>query len=296
MDHPRRLIDLHTHSTASDGSISPSDLIDLADKRKLAAVALTDHDTTAGLTEAAQRAELYPQLGFIAGIEISAIFDENPGGIMHILGLDIDSDSMVIKKLCVRLREARQQRNPEIIAKLQSLGLDINMADVLEQVAGSHDPNVRVVGRLHMAMVLVKKGFVNSIQDAFAKYLGGDAPAFVDKERLTPREASAAITKSGGAAVLAHPVQLPCHNSAQLKRLLRDLIDVGLAGIECYHSQHSPEQTRTFLGLARELNLLITGGSDYHGHGKPDVSLGIPRVPLSIIRSDYAKKWFSDSE
>jgi 3',5'-nucleoside bisphosphate phosphatase len=196
--------------------------------------------------------------------------------------------------LCVRLREARQQRNPEIIAKLQALGLDIDMDEVLEQVIGSHDPHERVVGRLHIAGALIKKGLVNSVQEAFAKYLGGDAPAFVDKERLTPCEAITAIVQSGGTAVLAHPVQLQSRNSAQLKRLLRDLIDVGMGGIECYHSQHTPEQTRVFLGLARELNLLITGGSDYHGHGKPDTPLGIPHVPLSIIPPDYAQKWFGD--
>jgi len=139
---------------------------------------------------------------------------------------------------------------------------------------------------------LVAKGFCKSLHDAFEEYLGGGAPAFVDKERLTPREAITAIVESGAAAILAHPIQLQCRNTSQLKRLLRDLIDAGLTGIECYHSQHSPEQTRDFLNLARELNLLTTGGSDYHGCGKPDTPLGVPRVPLSVIRADYAQKWF----
>ena len=295
MEQTRRLIDLHIHSTASDGSVSPADIIDLADKRQLAAIALTDHDTTAGLAEAVKRGELYPQLHFVAGIEISAMFSENPGGIMHLLGLGISPESAVMKQLNAHLREARQERNPKIIAKLRSLGIDIDMDDVLKHVGGSHDPDVRIIGRLHIAMVLVEKGFVNSTQDAFAQYLGSDAPGFVDKERLTPREAIGAILDSGGAAVLAHPVQLQCRNSAQLKRLLRDLVDVGLTGIECYHSQHTPEQTRMFLDLGLEMNLLITGGSDYHGGGKPDVPLGIPRVPLSVICPDWAKKWFEGS-
>lgn len=292
----RRLIDLHTHSTASDGTLSPSEIIDLADKKKLAAVALTDHDTTAGLAEAARRAKLYPHLHLIPGIEVSAIFDENPCGIMHILGLGINSNSPAIQKLCYRLRQARSRRNPKIVAKLQSLGLDIDMDDVLEQIAGSHNPDVRVVGRLHIAGALVAKGFCKSLHDAFAEYLGGGGVGFVDKECLTPREAIAAIVDSRAVAVLAHPVQLQCRNSVQFKRLLCDLIDMGLGGLECYHSQHSPQQTRMFLGLARELNLLITGGSDYHGGGKPDVSLGVPRVPLSVIRGDYAQQWFGDGE
>ncbi|MCK5113476.1 MAG: PHP domain-containing protein [Phycisphaerae bacterium] len=294
MEHPRRLIDLHTHSTASDGTVSPSDLIDLADRRKLAAVAITDHDTTTGLPAAVARAERYPQLHLIPGIEISAMFSENPGGIMHILGLGVDPDSPSLKKLCRHLRQQREQRNPRIIAKLQSLGIDIEMDDVLQQVPGSQNPDERIVGRVHMAKVLVNKGFAKSTQEAFDRYLGGDAPAFVDKERLTPREAITGIVDSGGAAVIAHPAQLRCCNSAQLRRLLKELIAVGLTGLECYHSQHTPEQTRLYLDFARELNLLVTGGSDYHGLGKPDTPLGVPRVPLSVIRDDWAQKWFGD--
>ncbi|MCD4823542.1 MAG: PHP domain-containing protein, partial [Phycisphaerae bacterium] len=242
MTPARRFVDLHTHSTASDGSASPAEVIDLAERQQLAAVALTDHDTTAGLAQARQQAELYSDLQFVGGIEVSAIF---PHGVLHILGLNIDEASPGLGKLLAGLRAAREERNPKIIARLQQLGLNIEMADVLEQLGpGPHDAGERIVSRVHIARALQAGGHVQSITEAFTKYISNDAPAYVDKEHIEPAAAIAAIREAHGAAVLAHPPQLRYKNSAQLERILRNFIDAGLNGIEVYHSTHSPQQTR----------------------------------------------------
>ena len=287
----RGLIDLHTHSTASDGTLTPSELIDAAEAHRLAVVALTDHDTVGGLSEAARRAELYPKLHFLPGIEISAIFQT---GTLHILGLGINPAKSLLEMIR-QLREAREERNPKIIAKLQAMDVAIDMEDVLAVVPGSHELDARIVSRVHIADALFRKGYVRNFSEAFDKYIGQSAPAYVDKEKLSPREAFDAIHSAGGAAVLAHPLQLMCENSDQLERILRQFILAGLDGLECYHSDHQPELTRQYLDLARKLNLLITGGSDFHGSAKTAVKLGIPPTPLSVIREDYARKWNLDN-
>ena len=283
----RRFVDLHTHSAASDGSLAPAELVKAAERAKLAAVALTDHDTTAGLTEAAQAAADLSELTFIPGIEISAKF---PSGPLHILGLGVDADSPQLIETLVGLRTARQQRNPKMIARLQELGVDITMADAeaaADAMRGGQPGEI--LGRLHIAEALRRIGAVSSIPQAFSRYIADDGPAFVDKERLTPRQAIEAITASGGLAVLAHPVHLGCDNSAQLERIVREFMEMGLACIECYHSDHSSEQTRLYLDLARKYALIPTGGSDFHGSPKPNVTLGKPRVPLAAITGKLAE-------
>lgn len=276
----RRFVDLHTHSTASDGSCWPGRLIASADKAGLAAVALTDHDTLAGLTAAARAAEECPQLRFVPGIEISAVYRP---GVMHILGLNIDPAAEPIRRLAETLRDAREQRNPKILARLGELGIAITMDDVLAEVGGSQDPADRVVSRMHISQALVRLGAARTTQDAFARLTGKEGAAFVEKERIAPADAIGAIAASGGRAFLAHPPELRCENRAQLERLVRELKDVGLGGLEVYHSSHSPEQTRAYLDLSRQLGLCVSGGSDYHGRGKPEVSLGHPRVPIEMI-------------
>lgn len=279
----RRFVDLHTHSFYSDGLLSPEEIVDIAEQKKLAALALSDHDTTAGLAVAAARAQQYPNLHFVPGVEISAIF---PTGTLHILGLGIDENTPALAELTAELRKAREQRNPKMLAKLREIGLDIDMEDVLACVAAATPSSQRVVGRLHMAEALRRKGYVRGVFEAFTKYLGESAPGYVDKERTPPTLAIDAIHAAGGAAVLAHPPLLQYENDAQLERILRQFIAVGLDGIECYHSDHTARQTRLYLDLAREFNLLISGGSDFHGPSKPDVQLGKPKVPLSVI-SDF---------
>jgi len=283
----KQLVDLHVHSNESDGSYSPADVIDFAVKAGVSAVALTDHDTIAGLAAAACRAADYPQLSFIPGIEISA---EYSPGIMHILGLGVNPTDAGLNAVASRLRESRANRNPQIIEKLRSLGVDISFDEVLEESRKDASPDA-VLGRLHIAMVLVKKGFARNIADAFEKFLGNHAPAYVPKDHLLPAQAVAAINSAGGTAILAHPVQLECANELQLETLLRKLMHVGLGGMECYHSSHNDVQTRTYLRLAQKLGLIITGGSDYHGLGKPDVAIGRPPVPMSIVGEKNIMRW-----
>lgn len=289
VDHTRRFVDLHTHSTASDGTVSPAELVRLADVAHLAAVALTDHDTVAGLAEARAAARGCPQLRFVPGVEVSAAYAP---GVMHILALGIDDAHPAVAKLVGQFVDARNDRNPKIIAKLQELGLRIDMADVLAvatQLRSRGDSGI--VSRMHMAEALRRKGCVASIQEAFERYIGSGAPAFVDKERLQPADVIAAIRAGGAPAVLAHPVQLRCEDDDHLERIVRSLVDVGLEGIEVYHSDHDDVQTRLYLELARRFGLLVTGGSDFHGTGKPHVRLGRPRVCLSAITGPWARSW-----
>ena len=277
----RSFVDLHTHSNASDGQNTPAEVIALADRIELAAVAITDHDTTAGLVEARGAAESLPDLHFVPGIELSAKFSS---GTLHILGLGIDEEAPELSALTRNLIEARNQRNPKIIARLGELGVDVDFSDVLAVMSGSPtSTDDRVVGRMHIAEALCRKGYVHSTAEAFNRYLGDTGSAFVDKERLTSREVIEPIHQAGGIAILAHPVHLAYENSAQLAMMVRRLVDAGIDGLEVVHPDHSPFQGRACLQLARRLGLVVTGGSDYHGQAKPHVRLGHPRVPLNLL-------------
>ena len=275
----RTLVDLHTHSTASDGALAPAVLVRGADARGLAALALTDHDTVDGLAEAREAARDLPELRFITGIEVSA---QPPSGTLHLLGLGIDESGQAAGRLAQCLRDARDRRNPQIVEALRRQGLDITMDDVLA-VAGGHSGQGRVVSRVHIAEALRRKHFVPDTKTAFEKYIARDRPAYVERERLGPRETISAIHDAGGVAVLAHPPQLQYNNNAHLETILRSLLAAGLNGIEVYHSDHTPAQTRHYLDLAHRFDLAITGGSDFHGPVKPEVRLGVPRVPLSVV-------------
>jgi len=282
----RRFVDLHTHSTASDGSLSPAELIAAAEARKLRAVALTDHDTTAGLAEARQAAERFGELCFIGGVEVSARFSP---GVLHILALDIDESSPALGRLMARLRAARDERNPRMIAKLQEMGVKIDMEDVLA-AAGTGEGAASILGRIHMAEALRRRGYVHSIAEAFDRYIGVGRPAFLEKDRIAPAEVLAAIAESGGISVLAHPPQLGCSSQAELERVVDELAGMGLEAIEAYHSDHTPQQTRLYRNLARRFGLAVTGGSDFHGAVKPQVQLGRPRVPVSAITGRLADR------
>ena len=288
----RHFVDLHTHSTASDGALSPRELVRQAEARRLAAVALTDHDTTEGLRCARAEADGFSRLRFINGIEVSAKF---PSGTLHILGLGIDERSPALQRLLGRLRAARRQRNPKIITRLRVMGLEITMADVLAAAgAPGRAGEKTVIGRMHIAETLRLKGYVRSTAEAFEQYLGDNTPAFVDKERVDPAEAIAAIHRAGGVAVLAHPIQLRYQNRAQLEQIVRNLLRDGLDGIEAYHGDHTARQTHLYLDLARRLGLVVTGGSDFHGPLKPQASLGRPRVPIAAITARLVKRLLED--
>ncbi len=282
----RRFVDLHTHSSASDGSFAPAELIARADAAELLAVALTDHDSTAGLAAARQAAGGFPDLHFIAGVEVSAEFAP---GTLHILGLGVDADSGALARLAGELRDAREERNPKIIAALQSLGLAIDMDDVAAQAAAARGDEY-VLGRGHIAQAMLVKGLARSIDEAFDRYIGTDAPAYVEKDKIPPASVIESIHAAGGLAALAHPAQLLCRDADELRQIVRRFADAGLDAIEVYHSDHDAAQTRLYLDIARELNLGVTGGSDFHGSLKPTVKLGQPRVSRTMIAGIVADR------
>jgi predicted metal-dependent phosphoesterase TrpH len=230
----------------------------------LTAMALTDHDTVDGLTEAVAAGE---EIGveIIPGVEISAQF---PGGTMHILGLFVDYHNGLLDQRLAVLKQARIDRNPQIIAKLNALGIPVTMARV-EEISGGGQ-----VGRPHIARALMEAGYVKDLQEAFDKYLGWHKPAYVSKFRFPPDQALAMIREAKGIPVLAHPFTLNQGSAFALKNLVVELMGQGLAGLEVFYSDHSREQEALYLKLARELDLLITGGSDYHGLNKPEITLG----------------------
>lgn len=280
-----RNVDLHTHSTASDGTFSPTQLVRAAKTCGLVALALTDHDTGNGLKEAAAEAQRVG-LRFVPGIEISA--DYPAPGTLHILGHFIDVDSSGLSNMSKLLLDGRNARNPMIVARLNELGCRITMQDV-EAVAREKVPVGApvVIGRPHIAEALVRAGCVASIKQAFDVYLGTTGSAFFPKERLTPRQAIDCIHEAGGVATVAHPVQLRCENPAHLATVINHLKEAGLDGIEVWHCDHQERDSQLMLELARRYDLVPTGGSDFHGHHKADVILGHGRnnvrVPVEVL-------------
>jgi 3',5'-nucleoside bisphosphate phosphatase len=270
-------VDLHCHSTASDGTLPPTEVVRLAVENELSALALTDHDTIGGIAEAAAEAKRL-SLDFLPGIEISAEFPHP--GTMHLLGYGVDPASPTLRDLTKTLLAGRDNRNPKIVEKLQSLNISITMQEV-EQEAGG-----KVVGRPHIAAILLRKGYVSNIKQAFDKYLAPGGLAYFDKERLTPKQAISMILESGGVPVLAHPIQLRYENDAQLERIVKGLVDLGLAGIEVIHSDHDAKLFEKYSALAKQFGLLKAGGSDFHGRNKEAIQLGIAngrRVPREFF-------------
>ena len=278
-----QFVDLHCHSTASDGTLPPAEVVRLAKQSGLVGLALTDHDTIGGVEEAAAEAQRLG-LRFLPGIEISC---EYPApGTMHILGYGVDPTSDTLRDLTRRLLEGRDNRNPRIIQKLNELGVSITMQEVEQEAKATAADSKKPIGRPHIAAVLLRKGYVSSIKQAFDKYLAQGGAAYFDKERLTMREAMDMIRQSGGMPVLAHPVQLRTENDAQLERVVKDLVDLDLAGLEVIHSDHDASLVEKYTKLADRYGLLKTGGSDFHGTNKKDIQLGVAhgrRIPRAFM-------------
>jgi len=234
----------------------------------LSALALTDHDTVAGVPEAQAEAQR-SGLDFLSGIEISCEYPHP--GTMHLLGYGVKPDSPVLRDLTGTLIAGRDNRNPKIIGKLNELGVAITMDEVRAEAGG------KVIGRPHIAAILVRKGYVSSNKLAFEKYLAPGGAAYFDKERLTARQAIEMVRQCGGLPVLAHPAQLRTENDAQLERVVKDLMDIGVAGIEVIHSDHDETMVNRYTALAYRFGLLATGGSDFHGRPVKDIELGIAR-------------------
>ncbi len=283
MEYKNRLgIDLHIHSTASDGSLTPADIIAHAQKLNLAAIAITDHDSVDG-SKGALQIGIPPSLHFLTGVEISAAHPPFfPGsGSFHILGYAIHLDNRDLNQALGKLQEARKNRNPEILKRLNKLGFRISLEEVTQAVGKGQ------LGRPHIAYAMLKKGFVASISEAFDKYLGDAGPAYVDKDRIECEQAINIIRAAGGVPVLAHPALLNIENDQKLDALLQNLMKIGLAGIEVYYPGHSPQQIRQYAELAGKYGLLMTGGTDFHGSITPDIKMGSGNGDLLVPYSLY---------
>jgi predicted metal-dependent phosphoesterase TrpH len=270
-------IDLHLHTTASDGVMRPSEIVKYAKLKGLQAIAITDHDTIGGLEEGVSEGD---RINFevIPGIEISA---EHSPGSMHLLGFFLNIHHPLLKERLEYLQKARAERNPKIVERLNRLGVELTYEEVLKVSGGGQ------VGRPHFAQVLLEKNYVRSYQEAFERFLKKGAPAYVDKFRFTAREAIHFVKEVGGIAVLAHPNTLHMNGYTELENLILRLVEEGLKGIEVYYPEHSRSEVAQYKILAERHGLLITGGTDYHGIEKNGLDIGVGRgdmkLPYSMV-------------
>ena len=271
-------IDLHTHSTASDGKLTPAQLVERAKKVGLKALALTDHDTIAGLQMFHQAGKVHG-IETISGVEISATFEK---GTMHIVGLFVETDGQEFRAFLRQLGEGRRIRNPQIINKLNALGMVISMSEVEQEAGVIGDAEVggaidKSIGRPHIAAVMINKGYVKSKQEAFDKYLAKGKPAYFTRFSVSPEQSIAHIHNAAGLAILAHPPYLRAADDADMEIIVADLKNNGLDGIEVYYSTHTPAQTELCARLAQKYNLAVSGGSDFHadaGRSGTKIELG----------------------
>jgi predicted metal-dependent phosphoesterase TrpH len=264
------MVDLHAHSSVSDGSDSPEGLVELAAKAGLSALALTDHDRQDGVALARRRAgELGLEL--VPGVEISC----NHSGTMHLLVYFLEPSEGPLQDELGRLQRARETRNEVLAARLTELGMPVTMAE-LEEEAGPTG-----AGRPHFAAILVRKAYASSVEDAFERILGKGGPAYVEKERLDPVPAISLARQSAALPVLAHPLSLGLA-PAGLGSAVRELAEAGLVGLEAIYGRYSQEERANLAVLAARSRLAVTGGSDYHGRYKPDLKLGIGRGDLHV--------------
>jgi predicted metal-dependent phosphoesterase TrpH len=277
-------IDLHIHTTASDGTFTPEQIISHAYQLKLKAIAITDHDTVAGSKEALHRG-IPPSLGFVTGVEISSTPPSfYPGsGSFHLLGYAICLDDPRLNRTLKQLQQARKNRNPGIISRLNEMGISITLDEVRKEAGKGQ------LGRPHIAQLLVKKKVVASIDEAFDQFLGTAKPAYVDKQRVECFKAIEIILDAGGIPVLAHPGLLDYKTENQLDELIGKLKQAGIKGVEVYYSGHTPDQTRLYAELAQRHDLLMTGGSDFHGAIQPEIEMGSGQGDL-IVPYDLFEK------
>jgi predicted metal-dependent phosphoesterase TrpH len=269
LDGRRCVVDLHTHTTASDGQVRPAELVALAAQRGIVVLGVTDHDTTAGLGEAIDAGQ---QLGVevVPGIELSTAVE---AGEVHVLGYFIDPQSALLRESLRWLKARRLERAREMVARLRRLGLGITFDDVRALAAGG------TISRAHLARLLTERGYARSADDAFARFLARGRPAYVPYDRPTSVEAVRLVGAAGGAAVLAHP-----YSASDLDRLLPVLVAAGLAGIEVWYAEYTAGQRHALGELARAYELIPTGGSDYHGEEyREGRELGSVDVPLEVV-------------
>ena len=269
-------IDLHTHSTFSDGSCTPAEILQLAAENELAAVALTDHDTTAGISDFLENARQFPNLHAVPGVELSTRYGARE---LHIVGLFIDPASPVLQEYLAVEQSRRIKRNRDMKIKLALLGYPLNDDEPAFLAAGGMEGNI---GRPHFAQALVEKYGFPDLRTVFEKLLGNRKAAYIPRENASPREAIAAIHAAGGIAVWAHPVYRDRNERAYVRRVARKLSALGLDGIEGYYSLFGPPETQLVTEVAAQFDLAISGGSDFHGSRSPNINLGCGAGKLCV--------------
>ena len=274
-------IDLHAHTTASDGVLTPSELVEFAIERRVHLLGITDHDSTEGIVGALNRADGTP-VEVWPGVELSTDVSNSE---VHMLGYFVNLRNKEFQEILARLRDSRVWRAQQMVIKLTELGMPLNFERV-QEIAGTGS-----IGRPHVAQALLEKGYVRTTKDAFDLYLGRNGPAYVERFKLTPVEAVQLIVKAGGMPVLAHPTYInPGEDSGfELSTFVHELIGEGLVGLECYYGDYPPEIIRGLCKIAREFDLIPTGGSDFHGRGMHTADLGDPEIPQETI--DRMRAW-----
>jgi predicted metal-dependent phosphoesterase TrpH len=272
-----RRIDLHAHTDRSDGSLRPADLVRLAAEIGLAALAVTDHDTTSGLAEARAAGATYG-VQVLTGAEITARF---PARAMHLLAYGFDEREPRLQAMLAEIVGYRDVRNPRIVDRLAALGCRISMDDVRAEAAGD------VIARPHIARALVRRGLVPDTKTSFQQYLRDGGPAYIPAESVTPEEVIAAVRAAGGIAVVAHPRQLRVESADGYRALFAALAASGLGGIEVLHPSHHAEDRALYADVAATLDLVPTGGSDFHGTTKPDIRLGVGDGSIEIAMETW---------
>ncbi len=271
------LVDLHLHTTFSDGRLTPGELIRLVVQRGLQVIAITDHDSTEGIEASLEAAKAFPELKVIPGIELST---DIPGNEVHLLGYFIGADyrDPEFQRALVRFRNAREERGRRMVEKLANLGVHVPWERVKELSGGG------AVGRPHIARVMVEKGYVKLSQEAFTLYIGRNGPAYAEREKLTPMEAVEMVLQLGGLPVLAHPVEVDGR-----EKIIPELKEAGLVGMEVYYGKYTPDQARYLLGLANRWGLVPCGGSDYHALGTPgEPGPGTVGPPMESVEALFA--------
>lgn len=264
-------VDLHLHTTASDGSMTPEELVKKAISLKYQVIAITDHDTVSGLAEGITTAK-NKEIEVIPGIELNTDYKQNE---IHILGYYIDYHNHILIDKLEQLKEMRFNRACKMVSRLQELGIDISWQEVLNE-AGKDS----IIGRSHLGKILLKKDYVASWDEAFDRYIGIGCPAYVSRKKITPLTAIKLIKNSGGAAVLAHPGLIDD------QKLIPEIVEMGIDGLEVFYYEHSRTQISKYKNMAESLNLLITGGSDDHGPGNKDgIRLGKIHLDYSIVEN-----------
>ena len=279
----RNLVDLHVHSTASDGTLSPTEVVRHAQEKGLKAIALTDHDTVEGIEEARKAAEEIAKekkeeehIEVVPGIEISCNYTKDVE--LHILGFFVDDKNQDFLEALAAIRQKRLERNERMVALFQKEGFSVTMEDLY------HGNQSTVVTRAHFARVMMEKGYVTSKQQAFEKYLNPGKPLYLPKPTITPEYALSLLAMAQAVPVLAHPL-LYRMGYAQTEQCIKELMPLGLKGVEVYHSSNNAYESGKLREIARENGILVTGGSDFHGSNKPDIAIGCGRGGLRVHES-----------